>query len=143
MTSTLTETDVVNRYYATLNAADWDSYDELFTPDAALEGFGGVTGNGPDAMRAFDQVWKLAAPDFTITVLTQANRNGLVIGEILAEGTHTALLRLPTGDVPATGLEVGGKGVGVFEVRDGRISAQRIYFDRMIIAEQLGLLPTA
>jgi limonene-1,2-epoxide hydrolase len=28
--------------------------------------------------------------------------------------------------------------VGVFEVHDGRIAAQRIYYDGMIVVEQLG-----
>jgi len=37
------------------------------------------------------------------------------------------------------GSERGGKGVGVFRVRDGPLSAQRIHFDRLILVEQLGV----
>ena len=40
---------------------------------------------------------------------------------------------------PPTGNEFGAKYVGVFEFRGGRISAQRIYFDRMVIVEMLGM----
>ena len=131
--------DLVTRYYQALSDANWDAYDELFTPDVELEAFGGVTATGVDAVRAFDQVWKSAAPDFTITSLLRAQNGDSLLCEILAWGTQTEVLTLPAGDLPPTGREFGGKGVGIFEVRDGRLSAQRIYFDRMILVEQLGI----
>jgi ketosteroid isomerase-like protein len=131
--------DLVTRYYQALSGADWAAYDELFTPDVELEAFGGVTAVGVDAVRAFDQIWKSAAPDFTITPLVQAQNGDSVLCEILAWGTHTEVLSLPSGDLPPTGREFGGKGVGIFEVRDRRLSAQRIYFDRLVLVEQLGI----
>ena len=131
--------DLVTRYYEALSDANWAAYDELFTPDVELEAFGGVTATGVDAVRAFDQVWKSAAPDFTITPLLRAQNDDSLLCEILAWGTQTEVLTLPAGDLPPTGREFGGKGVGIFEVRDGRLSAQRIYFDRMILVEQLGI----
>ena len=131
--------DLVSRYYRAIGDADWAVYDEVFTPDVALEAFGGVTGTGIDAVRAFDQIWKNAAPDFTVTPLLVVANGASVACEILAWGTHTEVLTLPTGDVPPSGIEIGGKGVGIFEIRDGRLSAQRIYFDRMLLVEALGL----
>ena len=130
--------ELVNRYYRAINEEDWGVYDQLFTPDAALEAPGDVTGRGPAAMRAFDQVWKTAAPDFTITPLRQVVTGDAVMSENAAAGTHTAVLVTPGGDLPATGRRFGGKYVGVFEIREGRISAQHIYFDRLIVVEQLG-----
>jgi ketosteroid isomerase-like protein len=131
--------DLVTRYYRAIGDADWAVYEEVFTPDVALEAFGGVTGIGVDAVRAFDQVWKNAAPDFTVTPLLVVQNGESVACEIRVWGTHTGVLSLPTGDVPPTGIEIGGKGVGIFEIRDGRLSAQRIYFDRMPLVEALGL----
>jgi ketosteroid isomerase-like protein len=131
--------DLVTRYYQALSDADWDAYDELFTPDVELEAFGGVTSKGVDAVRAFDQTWKKAAPDFSVTPLLQARNGESVLCEVLAWGTQTEVLSLPAGDLPPTGREFGGKGVGIFELRDGRISAQRIYFDRMVLVEMLGI----
>jgi ketosteroid isomerase-like protein len=55
----------------------------------------------------------------------------------MAEGTHDGLLVLPTGQLTATGRQFGGKYVGTFQVRGGRIVAQRVYYDRMIVVEQL------
>lgn len=131
--------DLVNRYYQAINEAAWPAYDELFTPDVELEAPGGVTGAGIDAVRAFDQIWKQAAPDFTVTPLLQVQSGESVLSENLAWGTQTAVLRTPVGDIPPTGHEFGSKYVGVFEFRDGRISAQRIYFDRMVLVEMLGM----
>jgi ketosteroid isomerase-like protein len=138
-TMTSSPQDLVTRYYQALSDADWDAYDQLLAPDVELEAFGGVTSTGVDAVRAFDQVWKTAAPDFSITPLLQARNGEYVLCEILVWGTQTEVLSLPSGDLPPTGLEFGGKGVGIFEVRDGRISAQRIYFDRMVLVEMLGI----
>jgi ketosteroid isomerase-like protein len=128
----------INRYYRAINEADWGVYNELFTPDALLEAPGGVTAAGPAGMQAFDQVWKRAAADFTVTPLHQVSTEEMVLSENLAEGTQTDVLSTPSGDLPPTGRRFGGKYVGVFELRDGKIAAQRIYFDRLIIVEQLG-----
>ena len=132
--------DIVNRYYQAINDADWGVYEELFSDDATLEAPGGITGVGPAAMRAFDQVWKTAAPDFTITPLTQVADGLSVLSENAVVGTHTATLNLgPAGVLTATGKQFGGKYVGVFEVTGGKISAQHVYYDRMIVVEQLGM----
>jgi len=133
--------DLVNRYYRHFNAGELDVYPDLFTADATLEAPGAVTGTGPAAMQAFDGVWREASTDFQVTALVQVARDGSVVSENLAEGTHTGTLVTPAGSFPATGNAIGGKYVGVFEIREGRIAAQRIYFDRAGIMEQLGLIP--
>jgi len=94
---------LVNRYYDALNHERWDDYDSLFSPDAALEASGEITGIGPGAMRRFDQVWKTAASNFTITPLVQVAANGRVMSENLADGVHDGVPTLPTGQVPPTG----------------------------------------
>ncbi len=54
-------------------------------------------------------------------------------GQVEPEGErHGQVLTLPAGDLPPTGREFGGKGVGIFEVRDGRLAAQRIYFEERL-----------
>jgi ketosteroid isomerase-like protein len=129
---------VVNRYYAAINDRRFDEYDDLFASDAALEGPGGLTGTGPEAMRQFDQVWTNASSNFTVTALSQVvSGGGKVSSENMVEGTHDGVLELPTGPLPATGREFGGKYVGTFVVSGGRIVSQHVYYDRMIVVEQL------
>ena len=128
---------VVNRYYAAINDRRFDEYDELFAPDATLEGPGGISGVGPDAMRAFDQTWTTASSDFRVTPLVQIADGAAVSSENDVKGTHDGLLALPTGDLPATDRAFGGTYVGTFEVRAGRIASQHVYYDRMIVVDQL------
>ena len=129
--------EVINRYYKAINERRFDDYDALFAPDATLECPGGVTGTGADAMKAFDQVWTNASSDFKISPLVQLSVDGKVSSENLLEATHDGLLRLPSGDLPATGRTFGGRYVGTFEVADGRIVSQHVYYDRMIVVDQL------
>jgi ketosteroid isomerase-like protein len=133
--------DLINRYYAAVNERRFDDYDKLFAVDATLEGPGGITGTGPDAMRAFDRVWTNAASDFTVTPLVQLAVDGKVSSENVVEGTHDGLLELPTGDLPATGRTFGGRYVGTFVVAGGRIVSQHVYYDRMIVVDQLMSAP--
>jgi steroid delta-isomerase-like uncharacterized protein len=129
--------ELINRYYSAINERRFDDYDALFAPDAALEGPGGVTGTGVAAMKAFDQVWTNASSDFRVTPLVQLSVDGRVSSENLVEATHDGVLRLPSGDLPATGRTFGGRYVGTFEVADGRIASQHVYYDRMIVVDQL------
>ncbi|HVU72110.1 MAG TPA: ester cyclase [Mycobacteriales bacterium] len=130
-------TALTDRYYAALNSRDWAAYDELFSADAALEGPGGASGNGADAMRAFDRGFVAAASDFRLTALTVYAAGDRIAYELHATGTHDGPLATPQGDIAASGNPVSVKGVGVFEIRDGRIAAQRVYFDRLALVEQM------
>ena len=130
-------TEVINRYYTAINERRFADYDDLFAPGATLEGPGGVTGTGLGRHAAFDQVWTNASSDFRITPLLQLAVDGKVSSENLVEATHDGLLRLPSGDLPATGRTFGSRYVGTFEVADGRIISQHVYYDRMIVVDQL------
>jgi ketosteroid isomerase-like protein len=60
-----------------------------------------------------------------------------VSSENEARGTHDGPLVLPTGELPATGRPFGDHYVGTFEVAGGRIVSQHVYYDRMVVVEQL------
>ena len=149
MTSSDTATDLVRRYYAALNARDWAAYDELLTPDTELAAPGAQDGDGflrlrgVDAVRGFDQIWATAADDFTVEPLeTVADDAGVVLSRNRVSMTHTGTLHTPMGDVPATGARIDSTYVGTFRVQDGRIAVQQIYYDQMMVALRLGMVPT-
>ncbi len=59
----------------------------------------------------------------------------------VARGTNTGPNRMPNGDiVPATNRTVILPGSGVYELRNGNVTRQDIYFDNMTALSQLGLL---
>ncbi|HEY3686780.1 MAG TPA: ester cyclase [Streptosporangiaceae bacterium] len=67
--------------------------------------------------------------------------DGRVAAEWRLEARHTGELRLDDGfDVPPTGRAIDLRGALFAEVRDGRITAFRQYWDQAELLEQLGLL---
>jgi ketosteroid isomerase-like protein len=92
-------------------------------------------------MREFDQTFTNAASEFRIVPLNTIESGTTVTSENVAEAVHDGPFVTPGGTVPPTGNVLGGKYVGVFEVRDGKIAAQRLYYDSLLVARQLGLLP--
>ena len=57
-------------------------------------------------------------------------------------GTHTGTWRNPDGaEIPATGKKIDFPFVGIFQVRDEKISSIRIYYDQVEVLTQLGLMP--
>jgi ketosteroid isomerase-like protein len=57
-------------------------------------------------------------------------------------GIHDGTLLMPDGsEVPATGQQMDATYFASFEVRNGKIVSEHIHFDRMILAEELHLLP--
>jgi ketosteroid isomerase-like protein len=56
-------------------------------------------------------------------------------------GTHGGVLRSPMGDVPPTGRSVRVDYIQVLRFRDGKHSSFNLMFDRLLMLEQLGLIP--
>jgi ketosteroid isomerase-like protein len=56
-------------------------------------------------------------------------------------GTHNGVLHAPTGDVPPTGRPVSIPYVQVLRYRNGKHASFDLMFDRLLMLEQLGLIP--
>jgi steroid delta-isomerase-like uncharacterized protein len=132
---------IERRYYEAFNSRDLDRYAELFTEDCAVIASGGAQMRGVEAMRAFDKGWHDAFPDCVITLESQTAEGNVVFSENTFNGTHTATLRTPAAEIPATGRSVTGHYVAMLVVRDGRIASFRAYFDRLELLEELGVVP--
>ena len=71
-----------------------------------------------------------------------------VLGDVAVEegtftGTHDGVLQSPTGAVPSTGRSVRLDYIQVLHFRDGRHVSFNLMFDRLLMLEQLGLVPAA
>lgn len=134
--------DLAVGYYEALNRRDFTFYPELFTDDVTFESVGGVTGRGAATIAGFDRIWTTAFGDFTITGIYHLAHDDRVVCHNRASGTHDGILLMPDGSqVPPTGRRLDAPYFASFRVRDGRISHEHIYFDRMLLLEQLGLAP--
>ena len=131
--------ELVDRYYAALNQRDGDAYEELFSQEVEAWAAGGQTIHGAQAMRDWDMSWAAAFPDARITSLHKYAEGSMVVSENRFTGTHTETVHTPEGEIAPTGKYVDGPYVGIFEVEGGKLTAQRIYYDRLELLTQLGL----
>jgi len=133
--------ELLERGTIAFNAHDAKALEADMADDCTVTAPGGMNFRGKAECAAFNQVWWDAFPDARVTPTTIHYAGPVAIEEGVFEGTHTGVFRTPMGDIQATGRKVRGEYVSVFEVRDGKVAAQRLTFDRMQLLEQLGLVP--
>jgi ketosteroid isomerase-like protein len=134
--------DLVISYYEAYNRRDFDAYDEIFADHVAFQSVGGVSGNGVDTVKFFDRIWVTAASDWTVEGIYHLGDGDRVVCHNRVTGNHDGTLLMPDGsEVPATGQQMDATYFASFEGRNRKIVSKHIYFDRMILAEELHLLP--
>jgi predicted ester cyclase len=87
--------------------------------------------------------WLTAFPDSRMVIRNEVISGDTILQEFTFEGTHTATLHAPTGDLPATNRRLSGRGAQVIKVRDGLVADTQLYFDQVDVLTQLGLMPVA
>ena len=131
----------VDRFNTVWNGHDLDGILAMMTDDVVFEAPGGMRGEGKAACLDFYGSWFTAFPDAHVEI------NGLhVIDDVAIEegtftGTHDGVLRSPMGDVPPTGRSVKVDYIQVLRFREGKHCSFNLMFDRLLMLEQLGLVP--
>jgi predicted ester cyclase len=126
------------------NIERWNAHDEkgwsgLFADNATLAGPGGLRGSGAEIVTMFYGLWQQSFPDNQVRIVRVVADGGQVVNEAVFEGTHTATLSAPGGDVPPTGRSVSVPFVNVCEVSGDRFIDFTLYFDQLELMTQLGL----
>lgn len=130
--------EILERYRATWNAQDGDRFTALYHPDAQRVSPLG-TAHGADSIRsAAARLWR-AAPDLRVAFTQWAASGSVVLYEFTDDGTHTGPLAMAAGEVMGSGRAFRIEGAGVLELREGRIAAERLYFDPGVFLRHLGL----
>jgi steroid delta-isomerase-like uncharacterized protein len=139
------EIDVARETVDCFNTGDWDRLRALHAPDCVEEEFSTErTLNGFDEMLEAAQGWKQAFPDGHGSVLGAYSDGPIAVLEIEWEGTNTGPMEAPDGSqMPATGRGGRVNACQVFEVRDGRVTSTRHYFNLLTLMSQLGVAPGA
>jgi ketosteroid isomerase-like protein len=112
---------LMERHYRGLDAHDMDEAVTVFSDDV-LTHFAGMR----DIHAA--NIWEAG---------------DAVISEGTYSGTHSATLRSPNGDIPATGRHMDLHYADIMRVRDGQVFYHAVYFDSAEMMAQLGLIPDA
>lgn len=125
------------------NATDRDGWAALYTEDVVYEGPGGARISGlADLKERYFDALVTAAPDRGSSDVVLIAEGDHVVEQARYVGTHTGTWRNPDGaEIPATGKKIDFPFVGIFQVRDEKISSIRIYYDQVEVLTQLGLMP--
>ena len=124
------------------NTHDVDGFAETFADDVVFKAPGGVAGQGKAACAEFFAGWFGAFPDAHVDVHSVHIIDDVAVEEGTFSGTHKGVLRTPTGDVPPTGRPVSIPYVHVLRYRGGKHVSFNLTFDRLLMLEQLGLVPS-
>jgi steroid delta-isomerase-like uncharacterized protein len=135
--------ELARQFVEAFNAHDEKALLALDAPDATFTAPGGVTLKGREAATGYAMAWLNAFPDARMVIRNETTTDDTIVHEFTFEGTHTATLRAPTGDLPATNRRLSGRGVQIIKVRDGLATDTQLYFDQVEILTQLGLMPAA
>ena len=131
---------VLNELVTAFNARDEAATQSLASPEVELTAPGGLDFRGKEGWHQWFQLWDQACPDKVIRYHNVIGDGDQAIGEGTFTGTHTGVLRLPTGEVPPTGRRLKADFVAVIRVREGKMTYLRHYFDVMDLMAQLGLV---
>ena len=127
---------------STFNAHDVEGFADVLADDVVFTAPGGMRGEGKAACVEFYAGWFGAFPDAHVEVHDLHIVDDVAVEEGTFTGTHDGVLHSPIGDVQASGRSVSLDYIQVLRFRDGRHTSFNLMFDRLLMLEQLGLVPT-
>ena len=125
----------------TFNAHDIDGFTSVLADDVTYSAPGGMSGQGKAACAQFFAAWWDAFPNAHVDVHAVHIADDVVTEEGTFTGTHHGTLRSPAGDIAPTGRQVTVDYIHVLRYRDGMHVSFNLLFDRLLMLEQLGLVP--
>jgi predicted ester cyclase len=132
---------VANAFVEAFNAHDETRIRQLNGENAVFEAPGDVRLEGRDATTEYAMSWLNAFGDARITVHDEIVAGDWVVQEFVFEGTHTASLQSPGGEIPATNRQLRGRGVQILKIEGDMVVDTRLYYDQVDVLTQLGLMP--
>jgi ketosteroid isomerase-like protein len=137
----MTAREAFERGTATFNAHDLIGFAEVLADNVVFKAPGGMHGEGKAACAAFFGGWFAAFPDAHVEVQAVHIMDDFAVEEGIFTGTQDGVLRGPAGDIPPTGRSVEVDYVHVLRYRDGKHVSFNLMFDRLMMLEQLGVVP--
>lgn len=126
--------------YEAWNNRDWQAGIDAMASGGTITVMGtGETFEGADGVQHYNTMWADAFPDGRITIDHVSSAGDCVVVEFTGRGTHTGTLTTSMGSIPATGRSITLHLCDVLEFTDGKVKAQRNYFDTGSLMAQLGV----
>jgi ketosteroid isomerase-like protein len=137
----MTTREAFERGTDTFNAHDINAFAGVLADDVVFVAPGGMRGEGKAACVAFYGSWFDAFPDAHVEVHGIHIIDDLAVEEGTFTGHHNGVLHGPMGDIPPTGRSVRVDYIQVLRFRNGKHASFNLMFDRLLMLEQLGLIP--
>jgi steroid delta-isomerase-like uncharacterized protein len=125
---------------AAFNGRDLAALAALWVPDVHYRAPGEET-RTRDAALARERALIATFPDVRADLRRFVAAESRLLIEGRLHGTHDGPLRLGASTLAPTGRAVVVSFVGAFEFEAGRIQRERVYYDRLELLEQLGVVP--
>jgi steroid delta-isomerase-like uncharacterized protein len=132
--------EFIDRYNAAWNEHDVETIVAMHTDDSVFENH--TTGDvnvGKDAIGDAIRGIFTVFPDLEFETRRQYVRDGLVVQEWTARGTHLGKMTRAGLDVEPTGKQVEYRGMDVIPINDGKVARKDVYSDGVTLLRQLGL----
>jgi predicted ester cyclase len=114
---------------------------DLYAEDAVLATPDG-TYDGRDKIHEYFARQMAGFPDCRYILGDLVEQSEELADEFTWVGTHTATYVLPDGtELPPTGKRVEIRAMEMVQLRDGKMVVDNLYWDKMDLAVQLGLIP--
>ncbi len=130
-------------HYAGVQEGDLVKALSVFTDDVERTMPGAGTLRSLEAFRSIIAVFPDAFPDIEFKIETWIETDDTLAVEGRVVGTHTGPLRTPTGEIPGTGRQLDLPFADVLTARGDKFSSLHVYFDRLEMLIQLGLMESA
>jgi steroid delta-isomerase-like uncharacterized protein len=129
-------TSLMRQYLEAVSVRDFDRMRQLFHPQYSYTSGNGQRQEGADAGIAVAKMFTGAFPDLKLDVKhMHPAGSDVVVTEFTVRATHEGELM----GIAPTGRKVELPVCNVMEVRDGKIYAEREYFDITHLMQQLGI----
>jgi ketosteroid isomerase-like protein len=135
--------DAFERGTETFNAHDIDGFAAVLDNDVVFQAPGGIRGAGKPACLEFYGGWLSAFPDGHVEVHDVHFIDDIAVEEGTFSGTHHGVLKVAEEDIPPTGRSMSVDYIQVLRFREGKHVSFNLVFDRLLMLEQLGLIPAA
>ena len=135
---TLDVRSMVRGMYDSWNAKDLARVEAYAHPDCRVTN---IAFGASLAFRDYERNWATAFPDGTVELTNVIADGDCVAAEFIGRGTHRGPLQGPSGALAPTNRRVEVRLVEIWEFRNGKIAAGRVYFDSAGFMGQLGIAP--
>lgn len=132
--------DIAKAQAIAYNEKNWDKVKAVVAPEMVYDEVGTQRKvQGIENLLAVLKGWATAMPDSKATFSSETVSGNTVVLEMTWRGTHKGPLKMPAGDIPATGKNFELRACQVIEVANDKVKSVRHYFDMGSLLRQLGV----